>query len=131
MNVNDIKTGTHANDHMANERTFLAWIRTAIGIIAFGFVIERFALFMKQMTLFLAKSNMPVHTPPSGYSNLAGIVLVFAGTFLSLLAFIQFKISGKRIDEGTYRPSSLLYFLVTVLVVVMGALLGIFLCTVS
>lgn len=34
----------HARDHMANERTFLAWIRTSIGIMAFGFVVEKFAL---------------------------------------------------------------------------------------
>ena len=33
--------------HMANERTFLAWIRTSIGIMAFGFVVERFALHPK------------------------------------------------------------------------------------
>ena len=31
--------------HMANERTFLAWIRTSIGLIAFGFVVEKFCLF--------------------------------------------------------------------------------------
>jgi uncharacterized membrane protein YidH (DUF202 family) len=30
--------------HMANERTFLAWIRTSIGMMAFGFVVEKFAL---------------------------------------------------------------------------------------
>ena len=38
--------------HMANERTFLAWIRTSIGIMAFGFVVEKFALFMKQCLMF-------------------------------------------------------------------------------
>ena len=32
--------------HMANERTFLAWIRTCIGIMAFGFVIEKFIIFL-------------------------------------------------------------------------------------
>ena len=36
--------------HMANERTFLAWMRTSIGIMAFGFVVVKFALFMKQMS---------------------------------------------------------------------------------
>ncbi|MFZ6006727.1 MAG: YidH family protein, partial [Nitrospirota bacterium] len=36
--------------HMANERTFLAWIRTSIGIMAFGFVVEKFALFVKQIS---------------------------------------------------------------------------------
>ena len=37
--------------HMANERTFLAWIRTAIGIMAFGFVVEKFSLFLKYLAL--------------------------------------------------------------------------------
>ena len=35
------------SDHAANERTFLAWVRTAIAVMAFGFVIERFDLFLK------------------------------------------------------------------------------------
>ncbi|HEV3286504.1 MAG TPA: DUF202 domain-containing protein, partial [Steroidobacteraceae bacterium] len=34
------------SDHAANERTFLAWVRTGIAVIAFGFVIEKFNLFM-------------------------------------------------------------------------------------
>ena len=34
------------SDHAANERTFLAWVRTAIAVIAFGFVIEKFNLFV-------------------------------------------------------------------------------------
>jgi putative membrane protein len=44
--------------HMANERTFLAWIRTSIGIMAFGFVVEKFALFIKQMSLILGKADI-------------------------------------------------------------------------
>ncbi|MDE2027064.1 MAG: DUF202 domain-containing protein [Candidatus Omnitrophica bacterium] len=130
MNVTDHNT-KNASDHMANERTFLSWIRTSIGIIAFGFVIERFALFMKQMTVILGKTTIPIHIQPIGYSNKTGIILVFAGTLMSLLAFIQFKISKKRIDEGSYRPSSLLYLLVTVLVVLVGSFMVIFLSAVS
>ena len=40
-------------DHLANERTFLAWIRTSIAIMAFGFVVVKFALFVKQITLIM------------------------------------------------------------------------------
>ena len=40
---------------MANERTFLAWIRTSIGIMAFGFVVERFSIFVKQVSYFWAR----------------------------------------------------------------------------
>jgi putative membrane protein len=44
--------------HMANERTFLAWIRTSIGIMAFGFVVEKFALFIKLMSLIFGKATI-------------------------------------------------------------------------
>ena len=37
------------SDHAANERTFLAWVRTAIAVMAFGFVIERFDLFVQAL----------------------------------------------------------------------------------
>src|SRR4030043_2334534 len=74
--------------HMANERTFLAWIRTSIGIMAFGFVVEKFALFIKQMSLILGKANIGKALPPShGYSAIVGIFLVVLGTLMGLLAF--------------------------------------------
>ncbi len=41
--------GPNRRVHMANERTFLAWVRTSIAIMAFGFVVEKFSLFVKQM----------------------------------------------------------------------------------
>lgn len=37
-----IETTTKVRDHLANERTFLAWIRTGLATITFGFVVERF-----------------------------------------------------------------------------------------
>jgi putative membrane protein len=40
-------------DHLANERTFLAWVRTSIGIMAFGFVVVKFSLFTKQILFIL------------------------------------------------------------------------------
>jgi putative membrane protein len=42
------------SDHAANERTFLAWLRTSIAVIAFGFVIEKFNIFV--LTLLNAAS---------------------------------------------------------------------------
>src|ERR1700739_1171203 len=48
------------NDHAANERTFLSWVRTAIAVMAFGFVIERFDLFLQAMAPQLAlKAGTP------------------------------------------------------------------------
>ena len=74
--------------HMANERTFLAWIRTSVGIMAFGFVVEKFALFLKQLSYFLGKEVVP---PPRGYSSVFGIFLVGLGALMGVLAFIRYK----------------------------------------
>jgi uncharacterized membrane protein YidH (DUF202 family) len=46
-----------ASDHLANERTFLAWVRTSIGIMAFGFVVVKFTLFVKQLALLLHQTE--------------------------------------------------------------------------
>jgi uncharacterized membrane protein YidH (DUF202 family) len=109
------------NDHMANERTFLAWIRTSIGLMAFGFVVEKFAFFMKKLSLFLGKSIADESTVSSlGYSSIFGIALVAFGTFMGVLAFVRYKKVEREIDEDTYRPSLLLDILLTSLIVVMG-----------
>ena len=75
--------------HMANERTFLAWIRTSIGIMAFGFVVEKFSLFIKQVSYLLGKTNIDKTAYPShGYSSIFGIFLVGLGALMGVLAFI-------------------------------------------
>src|SRR5471030_340305 len=84
---------SHARDHLANERTFLAWIRTSIGIMAFGFVVEKFSLFLKQISIFLGASHSLVlpNNVSSGYSARLGIILVALGALICLLAFIKYK----------------------------------------
>ena len=112
--------------HMANERTFLAWIRTSIGIMAFGFVVEKFSLFLKQLAYFFGKSglpNAPAVLPSHGYSSIVGIFLVGLGALMSVLAFIRYKKVERQIDEDTYRPSSILDILLTISVLVIGIFL--------
>ncbi len=110
--------------HMANERTFLAWIRTSIGIMAFGFVVEKFALFLKQLSYFLGKETT---APPSGYSSFFGIFLVVLGTLMGLLAFVRYKKVERQIDEDTYQPSRILDILLALSVLAMGVFLAIYL----
>jgi putative membrane protein len=114
--------------HMANERTFLAWIRTCIGIMAFGFVVEKFALFIKQMSLILGKADIENASPPShGYSAIVGIFLVGLGTLMVLLAFVRYKKVERQIDEDTYQPSSILYILLTISILAVGIFLVMYL----
>jgi uncharacterized membrane protein YidH (DUF202 family) len=107
--------------HMANERTFLAWIRTSIGIMAFGFVVEKFALFIKKIGYFFEKSNIHEAAPTSvGYSSIFGIVLVAMGAFIGVLAFVRYKKVEREIDEDTYKPSLILDILITMGILAIG-----------
>jgi putative membrane protein len=107
--------------HMANQRTFLAWIRTSIGLMAFGFVVEKFSFFLKKLPLFFGKSIADESTISSlGYSSIFGIALVAFGTIMGVLAFVRYRKVGKEIDEDAYRPSLLLDILLTSLIVIMG-----------
>jgi putative membrane protein len=120
------KTGRLGNlqVHMANERTFLAWIRTSIGIMAFGFVVEKFALFLDKISYFLGKDHVPeIHVHSLGYSSIFGIMLVAMGALMGALSFVRYKKVEREIDDDTYQPSLLLDIMVT-----MGMLaIGIFL----
>jgi uncharacterized membrane protein YidH (DUF202 family) len=110
--------------HMANERTFLAWIRTSIAIMAFGFVVERFSLFVKQMGFYLGKE---VTAPPQGYSSLIGIILVVLGVLMGVLAFIRYKTVEQQIDDDTYKPSAVLSILLFLSVLAIGVFLVLYL----
>lgn len=110
--------------HMANERTFLAWVRTSIGIMAFGFVLERFALFVKQMSYVLRVSSVGNALPPTDESSsIAGIFLVGLGSLLCVLAFIRYKKVERQIDDDTYLPSPVLNMMLTLSVLSVGIFL--------
>ena len=103
--MEDVHKRKNISDHLANERTLLAWVRTNIGIMAFGFVVVKFSLFVKQLALALGKEPAPVHQ--GGYSSLIGTTLVAVGTITSILSYIRYKKTEKQINEDTYRNSTI------------------------
>ena len=112
---------TDSRLHMANERTFLAWIRTSIGIMIFGFVVERFAI--PSDSVLSTQSG----ASPGEANSLArmGICLVLLGVAASLLATYRFLRIQKHILEGTYRPSVVRYVLLAILLGAIGVIVAI------
>lgn len=110
--------------HMANERTFLAWIRTSIAIMAFGFVVEKFSLFVKQLGYYLGKEMMP---PAPGTSSLVGILLVLLGVVMGVLSFIRYKTVEKQINDDAYQPSPILSVLLFLSMLSIGVFLLLYL----
>ena len=70
------------SDHLANERTFLAWIRTSIALMGFGFVVVKFSLFVKQLSLAVTGH---VDFPSKGFSGVIGMCLVAIGALTALI----------------------------------------------
>jgi putative membrane protein len=74
-------------DHAANERTLLAWIRTGVALMAFGFAIARFGLFLRQIALV---ATAPSHGEPVLGSGWFGVLLVLFGFVTNLAATIRY-----------------------------------------
>ena len=88
-------------DHSANERTYLAWIRTAISIMAFGFLIEKFGLFIEYINLV---SEQPLSLTPSPATTLIGLGLFFIGVCIILAATVRFFSYKKAIESEERFP---------------------------
>jgi putative membrane protein len=92
-----------ARDHLANERTFLAWVRTGAAIVVFGFAIGRFAIAMRQLASF---SGHPLRT---------------AGVSVWLM---RYRKTRAQLDAGTFEPAGFVVDLITILTVVFGLVLA-------
>ncbi|HWS08145.1 MAG TPA: DUF202 domain-containing protein [Xanthobacteraceae bacterium] len=91
------------SDHAANERTFLAWVRTAIAVMAFGFVIERFDLFLQVAAPQLALRQVAPHGQM--IANLAGLAFIGIGVVMIVAAGFRFVKTAKDIETEDAVPS--------------------------
>jgi putative membrane protein len=119
-----IKKASNPSDHLANERTFLAWIRTSIALMGFGFVIVKFALFIRQVSIALGNK---VSAPSKGYSAIIGVIMVALGAILATLAYMRYLHIEKQLNNSSYFPSKLLSLLLTVSILAGSVLLVLYL----
>ena len=90
-------------DHSANERTYLAWIRTSIAIMAFGFLIERFDLFISYLGKAVGDEK---HFKPSLFAELVGLSLFMVGVLIIVTATVRFFMYKKAIEADKTIPYS-------------------------
>ena len=78
-------------NHAANERTYLAWVRTALAFMAFGLVVERFDLFLRSLPEIAQSATQDA---ASGVSRAAGLALILLGVAVlatSTYRYLRFK----------------------------------------
>lgn len=84
-----------ATDVLANERTFLAWIRTALALAGFGFVIARFALFTREFGILTHAAR-----PESGLSASLGGSMVIAGIVSAIYGSYRYVATARGLRDG-------------------------------
>ena len=92
--------------------------------MAFGFVVVKFSLFLKQISIILGKG---IVDQSKGYSSVAGIVLVIVGAIAAVLSYIRYKKTAKQLDAGYYKHSSLLMTILTAFIFSVSGFLIIYL----
>jgi putative membrane protein len=107
-------------EHQANERTFLAWLRTSISLIGFGFAIARFGLFMRQLNFALTEQEPEVH--PIFNSENLGIGFVVFGIIAIALAAWRYNQVFWEIERADFRPHRLPVWVMTGVVMILGVL---------
>jgi len=115
------------SDHAANERTFLAWGRTAIAVMAFGFLIERFDLFVRVAAPQLAQQQLGTHG--EGFANWAGLAFIIIGIVTIAVAWLRFSRTAKDIDsqDEVASPGERFDLALAIMIGLLGASLALYL----
>jgi putative membrane protein len=104
-----------ARDHPAKERTYLAWVRTAVGIFVFGFAIGRFGLALRQ---FAALQGQTIRT--TGLSMWFGSTSILFGVSIMVAAFVRYRHTRNQLNQNKFEASTGLIAVVALATTVFG-----------
>ena len=110
---------TRYSDLAANERTYLAWIRTSLALIAFGFLLERFDLLVRYFAKSMVQEKIPSISP---LGREAGLILVVLGLVIMVLSTIRFTVTTHRIRSESQEIYSFKSVLLTGVIFILLAL---------
>ena len=108
------------SEHLAVERTFLAWVRTSIAIISLGFVVAKFSVWLRELA---ARLEPQVQTPGTGMSLPIGVGMMAFGGVITVLAAWHCHRVNQAIERGEVRANRRLMVTVTVGVAVLAVLM--------
>lgn len=114
-----------ATDYLANERTFLAWLRTSVALIALGFVVARFGLLLRELAAQATMGTSRVAT--THISNIFGTAIVILAALLLVLSYVRYRRADRAIARGEYSSDPLLVTVSVIITVAISLLLAAFL----
>ena len=106
------------SDYLANERTFLAWIRTSIAVMSLGFVVAKFSLWLRVLG---ARMQPQAPLRSTGTSLPLGVGMMAFGSVLAIAAFMHYRAVNRAIARGEGGSGDRLIMGVAMLVALLGA----------
>ena len=110
----EIPEAHRASEHLDNERTFLAWVRTNRALIGLGFVVSRLSPTLSAAGAVNA-SRILSRTQP------VGIVLIVFGALVTVLAALRYDQVNRQIEAGLVKPDRVLVWIVTLIIAALSA----------
>jgi putative membrane protein len=108
---------THLSEHLANERTYLAYLRTSVSLMSFGLAINRFSFYLEQ---FREMENRKGSASVLVGSQQLGIAMMILGMALLVWASIYYNQIFQQIEAQDFRPTRSGIFVLTSLLLVVG-----------
>ena len=105
----EIPEAHRASEHLDNERTFLAWVRTDVALISLGFVVSRIS-----PTLSAVGATNASHV--LGGTTAVGIVLIVFGAIVTVLAALRYDQVNRQIEAGMVKTDRGLVWIVTLII---------------
>jgi len=115
----DNSNPNRARDHLANERTFLAWVRTGIATIIFGFAIGRFSIALREFMKFQGQAETS-----SGLSAWLGVISIIGGVLLILAGLSRYRKTRAQLETDSFEPAGFVIDIVSYLLGLFGLALA-------
>ncbi len=119
----DPRTGVPAGllrDQLANERTLLAWLRTAIALMGFGLVVARFGLFLRTLIVLQDSATAARLAAEGEHSTLIGAALLITGSIVAAIGWTRTRAYARTLELPRAFPSMRVLTSTTALVALLG-----------
>lgn len=110
-------SGATLREHLANERTLLAYVRTGVTLTSFGLTLNRFAVLLRQLHL---RDDDESWAKPVAHLDRLGFAMGLLGVGLLVWSAFSFRAVQKAIDRGALRPRQTLVWVLVSLVILLS-----------